>query len=182
MDCHNHDGCPHDHEGALCLYGDAGDGATPSTPDVDAEVIADAAVEISEIEAETQREAMELQSETERLRIAAELEHHELSNASNEDDNDTSVEHHQIVAAENDELEEVVEELVDEVIELEEILDGDAGDAGDIGYDEGAGDEEDLSGGDAVEVAPPPRVEAPNTSSVRSRSTSRGGNLRRGRR
>jgi hypothetical protein len=180
MDCHNHAGCPHDHEGDVCLYGgvDDGDASTSSSPDAEAtQIAADAAVEIARIEAEVETE-----------RIATDLEHHELAAetelAALEDNNDTSIEHHQIEADASDELEEVVEDLIDEVVKLEEIVEEVADpEVIEPAASEESEDEEgeDAGDGDVVEVAPPPRVEAP-TSGAKISPRRRGGNLRRGRR
>ena len=173
---HEHLSCPHEHEGDVCPYhvDDVVADDADESPDVEAvQIAADAAVEIARIEAET-----------EAARIAAELDHHELSNDANETDNDASLEHHHIEAeVSQEQIDEVVEELVEEIQELEEVVLAEP-EASDGSVDAGALDAEDLEegGGAPTSVAPPPRVEAPNSSSGSKAVHRTGGALRRGRR
>jgi hypothetical protein len=154
---HEHEGCPHDHEFGECPLPavetpEAEEDLSEESSSEETQIVADAAVEIAEIEAET-----------ERARIAAELEHHELSNEQQADDNDTITERTQIEADATDETEELVEELIEEVIELEEIVEEVSEEPG--GVEPEAANEDDEEGepaGDVTSVAPPARVEAPN--------------------
>jgi multidrug efflux pump subunit AcrA (membrane-fusion protein) len=161
---HHHDGCPHDHEGESCLFGVAD--STDTSGDVEessveeTQIVADAAVVIAEIEAET-----------ELAQIEASLEHHEIEAETELAQIEASLEHHEIEAA-ADELEEQVEELeelVELVIEEVEAPDDESADpegAGDV-LDEGGGEGE----GDAILVTPPARIEAPGAPKKASRQS-----------
>jgi hypothetical protein len=148
---HHHDGCPHDHEGESCLFGvvdhepDTHDDVEETSVE-ETQIIADAAIVIAEIEAET-----------EAAQIDASLEHHQIEAETEVAQIDASLEHHQIEADAEDDLEEVVEELEEAVEDLEETLDEGGG-------EESSEDEvldEDGTDPDAIQVTPPARIEAP---------------------
>lgn len=131
------DGCP-------CLQ-DAEhiepDGDEGLTPEV-AEIIADAAVEVAQIEAEVQSEE-----------IAASLEHHQIDADLEASHIEAAIEHHEIEAEHDDEIEEVVEELEEA---LEEVLEPEA----DESVVDDSPDLEESEGGEGdlpVSVAPSSR-------------------------
>jgi hypothetical protein len=152
---HHHEGCPHDHEGDVCPLAVAETGVA-SEVDVEAvQIAADAAVDIAEIEAAT-----------ELAQIDASLEHHRLDFDLAEDANDTSIEHHQIEASADDELEEQVADLEEVLEELEEVLEEEPA-------EESIGEEpsEDEPAGDSpTSILPPPRVEASTPAKARHQS------------
>ena len=154
MNDHHHEGCPHDHEGEACpLVGvdlepdtlDAGEGTSIE----ETQIVADAAVVIAEIEAET-----------EIAQIEASLEHHEIEAETELAQIEASLEHHQIEAGADDDLEEAVEELEEAVEELVELEVEEVEGSEDL-LEEGPGDGDGDTNADAIQVAPPARIEAP---------------------
>lgn len=156
---HEHDGCPHEHEGMDCPLPHVEPDGDEVSPEI-AEIVAEAAVEIAEIEAETEQH-----------QIDASLEHHQIE----ADLEETRIE------AETEEVVEAVEELVEAVEELEEahepevILVEDTGEESSEEMTADEVEEGEPAGDEALAVAPPPRVEPePKKKNVRrSRFTAR---------
>lgn len=144
---HEHEGCPHDHEGDVCSLGidsDDGNDDMDQMPVEAVEIAADAAVAIAEIEAETAQ-----------AEINASLEHHHI---------EADLEEARIDADHEEVMEEIEadEELAEAVEELEEALTEPEAEESVVAESPDLEDSEGGEGDLPVSVAPPARIEAPN--------------------
>ena len=148
---HHHDGCPHDHEFGECPLPE---------PDVEPSADADTSVEETQIVADAAVEIATIEAQTEAHQIDASLEHHQIEAETERAQIDASLEHHQIEASADEEIEEVqesLEDLVEEVEQLEEALEPEPEPEPELE----SADEPEMSG-EVTAVAPPARVEAPS--------------------
>ena len=155
----------HDETGKMIPIGESDETSAETV-----EAIADASVEIAEIEAETERGRIESDAEIAARTIEAGLEHHRIDAESVVDELAETVE-------EFEEIAETLDEALEEAAELEEALEEAAElDGDDESDDSGESDELEESGdaeeSDAIGVVPPPRVEDDTAKAKASRRSS----------